>query len=139
MVVCFGGMRSGSWNVLSRFVLKIRTSKKCVVTLLKAFHTWIFCVAQQIDSFSIFFHEVYIANLKAHSMTRSLFFAMSPKRSVNLVVVGSGQNKIPLWDFDHSTKVRLRRDYFTTKISFPCNEQTNKVLLHVMDQLQKLV
>ena len=37
---------------------------------------------------------------------------MSPKRLVKLVVVvvGSGQNKIHLWDFDHWTKVRLRRD-----------------------------
>ena len=44
---------------------------------------------------------------------------MSPKRLVNLVVVvvvvvvvGSGQNKILLWDFDHWTKVRLRRDKY---------------------------
>ena len=45
-------------------------------------------------------------------MTRSLFFTMSPKRLIKLVVVvvGSGQNKIHLWDFDHWTKVRLRRD-----------------------------
>ena len=38
---------------------------------------------------------------------------MSPKRLVKLVV-GSGQNKIHLWDFDHWTKVRLRRDYVST-------------------------
>ena len=37
---------------------------------------------------------------------------MSPKRLVKvvLVVVGSGQNKILIWDFDHWTKVRIRRD-----------------------------
>ena len=81
LVVCFGGMRSGSWNVLSRFVLKIRTSKKCVVTLLKAFHTWIFGVAQQIDSFSIFFHEGYIANLRDQIPTRSLFFCHVAKEA----------------------------------------------------------
>ena len=38
-----------------------------------------------------------------------LFFTVSLKVLGN-VVVGSGQNKILLWEYDHWTKVRLRRD-----------------------------
>ena len=44
---------------------------------------------------------------------RSLFFTVSPK-VLGKVVVGSGQNKNLLWECDHWTKVRLRRDNFTT-------------------------
>ena len=74
MVVCFRGMQSKSWNVLSRVVLKIRTSKLCVVPFLMTFHTRIFGVYQEIDSYSIFFREGYILNLRAEITTRSLFF-----------------------------------------------------------------
>ena len=38
------------------------------------FHTRIFGVYQEIDSYSIFFREGYIVNLTAQIMTRSLFF-----------------------------------------------------------------
>ena len=38
------------------------------------FHTWIFGVYQEIDSYGIFFREGYIANLRAQIMTRSVFF-----------------------------------------------------------------
>ena len=38
------------------------------------FHTRIFGVYQEIDSYSIFFREGYIANLRAQIMTRSIFF-----------------------------------------------------------------
>ena len=47
------------------------------------------------------------------SNLRFVFFTVSPKvlGKVVVVVVGFGQNKNLLWECNHWTKVRLRRDY----------------------------
>ena len=84
LVVYFRGMRSKSWNVLSIVVLKIRTSKLCVVPFLMTFHTRIFGVYQEIDSYSFFFaRDIFqISELRSRL---EVFFTMSPKRLVNLV------------------------------------------------------
>ena len=46
---------------------------------------------------------------EAQILTRRFFFTVSAK-VLNKVVVGSGQNKNLLWECDHWTKVRLRRE-----------------------------
>ena len=73
-VICFRGMRSKSWNVLFRVVLKIRTSESCVVAQSRVAHTTIFGVYQRIHPVNLFFQEGYIMYFEAQILSRRAFF-----------------------------------------------------------------
>ena len=64
------------------------------------------------DQFCIFLQEGYIMYFEAQILSRRVFFFTVSAKVLNKVVerVGSGQNKNLLWECDHWTKVRLRRD-----------------------------
>ena len=92
-------------------VLTNRTSKSCVVAVVSGCaHTRIFGRHQRFYHFFIVFQEGYMAYPGAENLSRSFFFFPVPPKVLNKVVVGSGQNKNLLWECDHWTKVRLRRD-----------------------------
>ena len=78
------------------------------------------------SSFCFFFSRGYIANLRAPIQSRNPFFALN----ASVKVVKDGQNKNPLWNFDHWTKVRLWRDYFGSR------RKTNNVILRLVKELE---
>ena len=92
-------------------MLTIRISKSCVVAHFRVAHTTIFGVLQRLHYFLFFSRGIYYVFRSSEYISEGSFFTVSPKAKVpGEVVVGSGQNKILLWECDHWTKVRLRRD-----------------------------
>ena len=55
--------------------------------LLVTFHTQIFGVYQEIDSYSIFSRGIYCKSQSSDPNSKSPFFGMPPQRFVNFVVV----------------------------------------------------
>ena len=60
--------------------------------------------------FYFFSRGIYGVSGSLDPISMYLFFTVSLKVLGKVVVVGSGQNKNLLWECDHWTKVRLRRD-----------------------------
>ena len=89
-------------------MLVIRTSKSCGVTLFRVADTSIFGLVQRIGPIVFFFERDILRIRELRSYLDVFFFTMSPK--VLGKVIGFGQNRNLLWECDHWTKVRLRRD-----------------------------